>query len=185
MPKIFGYARISTEQQTLTPQIDALKKFGADVIYTETTSGAKSDRPELEQLIKALSAGDTVVVYKLDRISRSTKHLIEFANYLKDNDIHFTSLQDGIDTSTSMGKLFFHITASIAEFERDLIIERTKAGLEAARARGRVGGRPKTDETKISQAIKLYNGRQHTVKEIEQLTNVSRSVLYRALAERK
>ena len=132
-----GYARVSTQDQNLDMQIDELKKHGCERIYQEKITGTKKDRPELEEMLKTLRSGDTVIVYKLDRISRSTKHLIELSDFFNENNVEFISIQDKIDTSTPMGKFFFRMMASIAELERDIISERTKGGLASARARGK------------------------------------------------
>lgn len=136
-----GYARVSTKDQLLDLQIDALKKDGCELIFKETASGAKTDRPELQKLLNHLRKGDIVVVYKLDRLGRSLKHLLEVVAELNLKEVGIRSINDAIDTTTPQGRLFFNISASFAEFERDLIRERTKSGLEAARARGRKGGR--------------------------------------------
>ena len=184
MGKIFGYARVSTMDQNLDLQIDALKKAGAQVIYTEKSSGKNKYRNELAALLKAVSSEDTIVVYKLDRISRSTKHLIELTEYFEQNNIQFISLQDNIDTESPMGRFFFRVMASIAELERDIIVERTQAGLAAARARGRLGGRKPTPEDKLADAIRLYRSNAgYTLREITEKTGVSKSVLYRHLAK--
>ncbi|MFE7064171.1 recombinase family protein [Sutcliffiella sp. NPDC057660] len=181
MGKIFGYARVSTQDQNLDLQIDALDKAGAAVIYKEKMTGTKKERPELEQLLKAISEGDSVVVYKLDRISRSTKHLIELAETFEEKKVSFISIQDSIDTSTAMGRFFFRTMASIAELERDIISERTKSGLQSARMRGRNGGRPSKDTKLVERALKLHSSKQYSIKEITDMTGVSKSVLYRAL----
>jgi len=139
----FGYARVSTQDQNLEMQTDALLAAGCDRIFEEKASGAKRDRPELNALLDQLRDGDVLVVWKLDRLARSMKHLIELVGRLDALGVGFVSVQDGIDTSTPAGRFMFHIMGSLAEFERDVIRERTKAGLEAARARGRKGGRPK------------------------------------------
>ncbi|RXT14884.1 recombinase family protein [Ammoniphilus sp. CFH 90114] len=178
---IFGYARVSTHLQSLDSQIDALKKFGCMKIYEEKLSGKRKDRPELKELLKVLRKGDTVVVYKLDRISRSTKHLIELIDFFQEKEVNFVSLQENIDTTSSMGKFIFRIFAAVAEMERDIIVERTKEGLNAARARGRVGGRPKVSEEDIKTAITLYRSNNFTVQEIVKKTNVARSTLYKYL----
>lgn len=184
MGKIFGYARVSTIDQNLDLQIDALKKAGAKVIYTEKSSGKNKHRNELTALLKAVSSEDTIIVYKLDRISRSTKHLIELTEYFEQNNIQFISLQDNIDTESPMGRFFFRVMASIAELERDIIVERTQAGLAAARARGRLGGRKPTPEDKLTDAIRLYHSNAgYTLREITEKTGVSKSVLYRHLAK--
>ncbi|MBF0706677.1 recombinase family protein (plasmid) [Alkalihalobacillus hwajinpoensis] len=181
MGKVFGYARVSTQDQILDLQIDALEKAGAAVIYKEKITGTRKERPELEQLLKAISKGDSVVVYKLDRISRSTKHLIELVETFEEKKVNFISIQDNIDTSTAMGRFFFRTMASIAELERDIISERTKSGLQSARMRGRNGGRPSKDPELVERALKLHSSKQYSIKEITDMTGVSKSVLYRAL----
>lgn len=181
MGKIFGYARVSTQDQNLDLQLDSLEKAGAAVIYKEKMTGTKKERPELEQLLKAISEGDSVVVYKLDRISRSTKHLIELAETFEEKKVNFISIQDSIDTSTAMGRFFFRTMASIAELERDIISERTKSGLQSAKMRGRNGGRPSKDPKLVERALKLHSSNQYSIKEIKDMTGVSKSVLYRAL----
>lgn len=185
MGKIFGYARISKTDQNLDLQKDSLLNYGAQVIYEEKNSGKNTKRPELAALLKAASSDDIIVVYKLDRISRSTRHLIELAEYFEKNGIQFVSIADFIDTSTPTGRFFFHVIASIAELERDILIERTQAGLSSARLRGRVGGRPKTKPDKIKRAIKLYEGKEYSIREIKEMTGVSKSVLYRNLQSLK
>lgn len=145
----FGYARVSTQDQSLSLQLDALDRHGVDETFEEKESGKRKNRPQLEELLKVLRKGDTVVVYKLDRISRSTKHLIELMEQFEAKGIHFASIQDKIDTTTAMGRFFFRMLASIAELERDIISERTKDGLVAARSRGRNGGRPKVESKKL------------------------------------
>ena len=148
-----GYARVSTDTQTVDGQIDALKVAGCDKIFTETASGAKKDRPVLAEVMAYLRAnsGDTLVVYKLDRVARSLPHLIEIMENLKSQGIEFQSVTEAIDTNTPGGRLLFHVVGAIAEFEKDLIKERTMTGLKAARAKGRIGGRPRQmTEDKIS-----------------------------------
>lgn len=181
MGKVFGYARVSTQDQILDLQIDVLEKAGAAVIYKEKITGTRKERPELEQLLKAISKGDSVIVYKLDRISRSTKHLIELVETFEEKEVNFISIQDNIDTSTAMGRFFFRTMASIAELERDIISERTKSGLQSARMRGRNGGRPSKDPKLVERALKLHSSKQYSIKEITDMTGVSKSVLYRAL----
>src|SRR5205823_2858101 len=138
-----GYARISTQDQTLDLQKDALEKIGCCKIFTETASGALTERRGLEEALTYVREGDTLVVWRLDRLGRSLNHLIETITKLNNRKIGFKSIQENIDTTTSGGKLVFHIFGALAEFERDIIRERTQAGLLAARARGRKGGRPK------------------------------------------
>src|SRR5437868_15191816 len=140
---LIGYARVSTTDQTLDLQKDALEKIGCSKIFTDTASGAKAERKGLEEALDYVREGDTLVVWRLDRLGRSLKHLIETITTLNNRNIGFKSITENIDTTTSGGKLIFHIFGALAEFERDIIRERTKAGLAAARARGRTGGRPK------------------------------------------
>lgn len=181
---IVGYARVSTKDQNLQMQLDALQKEGCFEIFEEKVSGTKKDRPALNEMLKMLREGDRVVVYKLDRISRSTKHLIELADYFEENGIEFVSIMDKIDTSTPTGRFFFRMMASIAELERDILSERTKSGLEAARARGRKGGRPKVDEKKMKTALKMYDSKEYTIEEIKKAVGISAPTLYRYLEKR-
>lgn len=178
-----GYARVSTEQQNLDRQLDMLNKYGVDKIYTEKMTGTKRDRPELNKLLDRMTEGDTVVIESLSRLGRSTKDLIELVDLFDKEDVHLVSMKESIDTSTPAGKLLFTLMSAIAQFERDVIAERTKEGLNAARARGRNGGRPRTDSHKLQQAVKLYNAGQHTVKEIEELTGIKKATLYRGIRE--
>ncbi|MDI2113866.1 recombinase family protein [Commensalibacter nepenthis] len=136
-----GYARVSTSEQDTTMQVKALEKFGCNIIYKDTASGAKTDRPELLKALSYLRKSDVLVVWKLDRLGRSIKHLIEIVNDLEARKIGFKSLTENIDTTSSGGKLVFHIFSALAQFERDLVRERTKAGLKAAKDQGRIGGR--------------------------------------------
>ena len=176
---LIGYARISTLSQNLDLQKDALEKAGCKKIYVEQMSGSSRIRPELEKTLEMLRNGDTLVVWRLDRLGRSLKHLIELISKLEQREIGFKSLMESMDTTTSGGKLIFHIFGALAEFEHNLIKERTSAGLAAARARGRNGGRPlKLDEKKRELAIKLYNERERSIKEICQIMGISRPTLY-------
>lgn len=181
----FGYARVSTQDQSLSLQLDALDHYGVDETFEEKESGKRKNRPQLDELLKVLRKGDTVVVYKLDRISRSTKHLIELMEYFKAKGIHFVSIQDRIDTITAMGRFFFRMLASIAELERDIISERTKDGLTSARARGRNGGRPKVDLKKIELAIKMYESKDYSLSQIKTATGIGATTLYRYLEKKK
>ena len=176
---IFGYARVSTEAQNLDRQIDALEKYGVNQIYNEKMTGTKRDRPELNKMIDRMTAGDTVVIESLSRIGRSTKDLIELMELFQQKGVNLISLKENIDTTTSTGKLVFAIFSAIAQFERDVIADRTKEGLKAARARGRVGGRPKVDSEITKKAVKLYHSGQYSLKEIEEITGVKRSTVYR------
>ncbi len=180
-----AYARVSTADQSLDLQMDALKKFGYDEIFTEKASGGKDDRPELAIALGKLRKGDTFIVYKLDRLARSTLKLIETLDLLNKKGVEFVSLSDNIDTSTAAGKAMFGMMAVFAEFERSIIRERTIAGLKAAKARGRKGGRPKTDKKKLDAAIRLYESGDFTISQIEDSTGVSKGSLYREINRRK
>src|SRR5690242_5876198 len=163
-----GYARVSTGEQTLDLQLDALKRAGCERVYRDVASGAKTDRRGLTDALDHLRDGDTLVVWRLDRLGRSLRHLIETNTDLDKRGISFKSLTEQIDTTTSGGKLVFHIFGALAEFERDLIKERTTAGLAAARARGRVGGRPKklAEPKQVALARALYEGGQTDIATI-------------------
>lgn len=183
-----GYARVSTKEQSLNLQKDALEKVGCETIFSEHISGAKSDRPQLQEMIKHLRQGDVVVVWKLDRLGRSLRDLVNLVSKFQDGGIEFQSLQDNIDTTTPAGKLAFHLFAALAEFERDIISSRTKAGLEAARARGRKGGRPKglskKAQDKARLAESLYKEKERSTAEICEHLDISKPTLYRYLRSR-
>jgi DNA invertase Pin-like site-specific DNA recombinase len=177
---LIGYARVSTFDQTLALQQDALTAAGCEQLYTDTVSGSVTERPGLTQALSHLRPGDTLVVWRLDRLGRSLPHLIETVSKLQQQGIGFCSLQEQIDTTTSGGKLIFHVFGALAEFERDLIRERTDAGLAAARARGRLFGRPRSLTTgKISQLRTLAKDKRTTVAEICHTLGISRATLYR------
>ena len=176
---IYGYARVSTADQNLDRQKDALLKYGIDELFCEKMSGAKKQRPELDRLLRTVSSGDTIVIESLSRLGRSVKNLSELMERFNNNGIRLISLKETIDTTSSTGKLLFTILASLAQFERDVILERTREGLNAARARGRIGGRPKTNEAAVKKAVALYNTKQYSMQEITELTGVSKSTLYR------
>ena len=178
---VFGYARVSTEQQNLDRQLDMLQKYGVDFIYNEKMTGTQRNRPELEKLLERLTEGDTVVVESLSRLGRSTKDLIWLMETFNSKGVNLVSLKESIDTTTSTGKLLFTLMSAIAQFERDVIADRTREGLNSARARGRKGGRPRTDSEKLRKAIKLYNTQQYSLAEIEDMTGVKRSTLYRGI----
>ncbi len=183
---LIGYARVSTTDQTLNLQKDALEQAGCSNIFTDTISGAKTERVGLEQALAYVRPGDTLVVWRLDRLGRSLRHLIETITTLHDRGIGFKSITENIDTTTSGGKLVFHIFGALAEFEREIIRERTKAGLLAARARGRRGGRPKAlKDKKIAMAQALYNDKKNSVAEICKTLNISRATLYRYVQKRE
>ena len=164
---IFGYARVSTEQQNLDRQIDMLQQYGVDLIFNEKMTGTKRERPELNKLLERMTEGDTVVIESLSRLGRSTKDLIELVELFEKRGVHLVSLKESIDTSTPAGKLLFTLMSAIAQFERDVIADRTKEGLKAARARGRLGGRPPTNIKQLEKAAKLYQAGSHTLREIE------------------
>ncbi len=177
------YACVSTSDQTLNLQKDALEKIGCSKIFTDIISGSTTQRTGLDEALEYVREGDTLVVWRLDRLGRSLKHLIETITALNNRKIGFKSITENIDKTTSGGKLVFHIFGALAEFERDIIRERTNAGLQAARARGRNGGRPKakTLDTpkKIALAQSLYDDKNNTIDEICKTLNISRSTLYR------
>src|SRR5438876_2650645 len=181
---LIGYARVSTQDQTLNLQKDALEKIGASRIFTDTASGAKAERKGLEAALNYVREGDTLVVWRLDRLGRSLKHLIETITNLNNRKIGFKSIQENIDTTTPGGKLIFHIFGALAEFERDIIRQRTLAGLASARARGRKGGRPASmTPTKLALARQMYDSRQHTLADIARTPGVSRASIYRHLGQ--
>jgi DNA invertase Pin-like site-specific DNA recombinase len=178
---LIGYARVSTHEQTLNLQQDALQKAGCNKLFTDTASGAKTERKGLEETLSYVRKGDTLVVWRLDRLGRSLPHLITTMTDLEERGIGFKSLTENIDTTTSGGKLIFHIFGALAEFERNLIRERTTAGLTAARARGRKGGRPKALTAKQRSIAQDLYDRRHPVKEILQTLKISRATLYRSI----
>jgi DNA invertase Pin-like site-specific DNA recombinase len=176
-----GYARVSTHEQTLNLQKDALEKAGCTKIFTDTASGAKAERNGLDEALNYVRKGDTLLVWRLDRLGRSLTHLIATMTELEKQGIGFKSLTENIDTTTSGGKLIFHIFSALAEFERNLIRERTQAGLTAARARGKQGGRPKALTGKqLTIARDLYEKR-YPIAEICRTFKISKATLYRAL----
>lgn len=175
-----GYARVSTDEQTTDPQIDALTAHGCETIYQEHRSGKNTDRPELENCLKALRAGDSLTVWRLDRLGRNLADLVRIVNDLEARGVGFVSLTEQINTASPSGKLVFHLFASLAEFERNLIRERTQAGLASARARGRVGGRPsKLTGKDLIMAQALMADKTNDVGEIAKRFGVNRSTLYR------
>ena len=180
---VFGYARVSTEQQNLDRQIDMLQKYGVDYLYNEKMTGTKRNRPELEKLLERLTEGDTVVVESLSRLGRSTKDLIWLMETFNTKGVNLVSLKESIDTTTSTGKLLFTLMSALAQFERDVLADRTREGLAAARARGRKGGRRPIDKEAVRKAVKLYKTNQYTVSEITELTGVRKTTLYKNLHE--
>lgn len=175
-----GYARISTNDQVLDLQLDALKIAGCSKVFKDIESGTKTERPGLMQALEFVREGDTLVVWRLDRLGRSLKDLITKISYLDERKIGFKSIQENVDTTTSGGKLVFHIFGALAEFERELIRERTRAGLAAARARGKNGGRPKKlDAKKIKMLQSLFNDKSNSLADILTTMHISKSTLYR------
>lgn len=183
-----GYARVSTREQNLDMQVIALEEAGCERIYEEKVSGVKAERPILNNLINQLRPGDVLVIWKLDRLGRSLKNLVQLVQQLMENNIGLCSLNDPIDTTSPQGRLIFNIFASLAEFERDVICERTLAGLSAARARGRFGGRPrglsKKAEATACAAETLYKEKKLSVVEICKKLSISKSTLYKYLRHR-
>src|SRR5579859_3404883 len=182
-----GYVRVSKQEQNEELQTDALREAHCERFFVDHISGAKFERKGLDEALTFLRKGDTFVVWKLDRAGRSLKHLIELLNTLQGRGIEFISLTEKIDTTTPGGKLIFHLMGALAEFERDMIRERTNAGLAAARARGRVGGRPKklTTNGKVALARQLFADPNQSIPEICSTLEISRSTLYRYVREMK
>lgn len=185
MTRIIGYIRVSTEEQNLDMQRQVIEKYAADqqlecIIYEEKISSRRKDRTELQYALKAAARGDRFVVYKLDRLARSTKELYELTETMRERTIDFVSISDSFDTSTATGKAMFGMLAVFAEFERDIIQQRTKAGLEAARKRGKIGGRPAIDEDKKRRIRKLYEAGESTT-DIAKKFGIGRSTVYKVL----
>jgi DNA invertase Pin-like site-specific DNA recombinase len=180
---LVGYARVSTQDQSLDLQRDALEKAGCSRIFTDTASGEKTNREGLAEALGFVRENDALVVWRLDRLGRSLKHLIDTIAALQARNVGFKSLTENIDTTTSGGKLIFHVFGALAEFERELIRERTQAGLASARARGHFGGRPRVDALntakKIVLAQSLYNNKGNSIDEICKTLHISRATLYR------
>ncbi len=178
----FGYARVSTDDQELARQIDALNNYGVDKIYKEKITGTKAKRPELDKLKNALREGDEVIIESLSRLGRSTKDLLNLIEEWNSQGVKLVSLKESIDTTTPTGKLLTTVLSAISQFERDITVQRTNEGLQAARARGRKGGRPKASSAKVEKAVKLYLAQTHSIKEITAICGISQATLYRALA---
>ena len=177
---LVGYARVSTGEQNLNLQIDALKHAGCERIFQDQVSGSVKNRPNLEHALGFTRSGDTLVVWRLDRLSRSLKDLIETVTLIESKGAQLKSLHESIDTASSSGKLIFHLFGALAEFERNLIKERTLAGLQAARARGRKGGRPPSlDSEKRILVVRLYNEKKHSIIQICKMMGISKPTLYK------
>jgi DNA invertase Pin-like site-specific DNA recombinase len=176
----FGYARVSKEIQSLDIQIKKLKEAGCDEIFSEKVSGAKDDRKQLQELLSRVRSGDTVCVVRLDRLGRRMIKLVSLINELQNKGVQFVSLENNIDTTTPMGMLLFNVCAAFSEMERELIKERVSAGVEAARSKGRKGGRPKSlDKKGIDRLMRLKRSGELSVKQICEVMNISKSVYYR------
>mgnify|MGYP000917385420 FL=1 len=176
---IFGYCRVSTEEQVLDRQLESLKKYNCDEIFMQKITGTKANRPELNKLKEKVREEDIVVIESLSRLGRSTKNLLELVEYFKGKKVKLISTKENIDTESATGQLLLTVLSAISQFERDLTVERTKEGLVAARARGRKGGRPKSDEKALNKAIKLYQSKEYSIKEIVSMTGISQSTIYR------
>jgi DNA invertase Pin-like site-specific DNA recombinase len=182
MGRLMGYARVSTGDQDLNMQMDELKAAGCTQVFTDKASGAKGERPGLEKCLSELQPGDTLVVWRLDRLGRSMQHLVSVITNLKERNVGFKSLRDGaIDTTTASGELIFNIFAALAQFERELIRERTRAGLSAARARGRMGGRRPVSplDPKVRMAKRMHKDQSLSIDEICSTLKISRATFYR------
>ncbi|TNB71605.1 recombinase family protein [Arthrobacter sp. BB-1] len=178
---LIGYARVSTQDQSLNSQLDALKAAGCKKIYQEKVSGARDDRPELEKCLDYIRDGDTLVVLKLDRLGRSLHHLVTVINLLHDKEANFRSLSDSIDTTTASGRLTFHVMGAMAEFEKSLNADRTRLGLASARARGRMGGRPKALDMQKAQVIDQRRSERVPVAAIAKELGIGPATIYRYL----
>lgn len=184
MAKI-GYARVSTKEQNLDSQIDVLKAYGCERIFSEKVSGRKYKRTELDNCLDYMRDGDTLVITKLDRLGRTTKQLIELSLYLDNENINLQIIDMDISTKDAMGKMFFTMMSAFAELEANLLSERTKKGLDSARARGRIGGRPAISDQKKEMIKSLYNSRNYSGEEITKMVGVSRSTIYKVINESK
>ncbi len=184
MAHLLGYARVSTTEQNPDLQVDELTAAGCWKVWTDHASGTLDRRPQLDEVLEQLRPGDTLVVWRLDRLGRSLRHLIEVVTGLDERGVGFRSLRENIDTTTAGGRLVFHLFGALAQFEREIIRDRTVAGLTAARARGRVGGRPsKLTAEQVRQARRMYDARELTVEQIGKVLGVSRTSIYRALGK--
>ncbi|EJQ92767.1 recombinase family protein (plasmid) [Bacillus mycoides] len=179
MQYTYGYARVSTKQQDLMRQLDLLSKYNCTEILTEKMSGTKTNRPELIRLKDKVRPGDSIVVESFSRLGRSTKDLIELVEYFESKNVKLISIKENFDTNTPQGKLMLTVFQAFSQFERDLIAQRTKEGLESARARGRNGGRPKVKEKQINKALNLYHSKEYSISEIVEMTGISQATLYR------
>lgn len=180
---IFGYARVSTKEQNLDLQIDALKTFGVDEIHEEKISSREKKRHVLDNLILNMRKGDTLVVYKLDRLGRTVTQLIDLVESFTNRGINFVSLSEQINTTTPIGKFVFHVLCAMAQMERDILSERTKDALAAAKLRGRSGGRPTVEKSTVKNALKLYKSKEYPINDILKMTGISKGTLYKYIKE--
>jgi DNA invertase Pin-like site-specific DNA recombinase len=185
MRMTYGYGRVSAQRQTLDRQEDMLRERGCERVFMEKATGIKADRPELLRLKDCVRPGDTLIIESWSRLGRSTKDLIELTEWFLERGVQVVSLKENFDTSTPQGRMMLTIFQAFAQFERDLIAQRTREGLASARARGRKGGRPPKRKRDVELALKLYDSKLHTVAEIVRLSGVSQSTLYRYLAKRR
>lgn len=176
---IYGYARVSTQQQDLIRQLDILKSYDCTEILTEKISGTKAERPELNRLKDKVRAGDVLIIESFSRLGRSTKDLIELVEWFENKGVKIISVKESFDTTTPQGKLMLTVFQAFSQFERDLIVQRTKEGIASARARGRKGGRPRVQEKDIERALKLYNSKEYSIRDIVGMTGISQATLYR------
>lgn len=179
----FGYARVSTLDQNLEIQINAIEEYGVDKIFSDKVTGKNKHRKEFMKLLEQLRAGDTLIVYSLSRLGRKTKDLIELIEILNNNSITLISLKENIDTNSPMGRAMVGMISIFSELERELIAERVREGVKNARARGRLGGRPRLNCDSVKEAIALYRTNQYSINEIIKKTGVSKTTLYRRLNE--
>ena len=182
---IYGYARVSTRSQELNRQLDLLNEQNCNEILTEKMTRTKADRPQLNRLKDKIRPGDTVIVESFSRLGRSTKDLIDLVTYFEEHQVKLVSLKENFDTSTPHGRLMMTVFQEFSQFERDLIVERTKEGLKSARARGRKGGRPRVNQKDVDRAVKLYKSQVYSVKEITEMTGISKATLYRYLKDNR
>ena len=176
---------MSTQQQDLIRQLDIIRKYNCTEILTEKISGTKSDRPELNRLKDKARDGDILIIESFSRLGRSTKDLIELVEWFESKGVKLVSIKENFDTNTPQGKLMLTVFQAFSQFERDLIAQRTKEGLESARARGRNGGRPKVKDKKVEKALKLYNSNEYSISEIVEMSGISRATLYRYISSTK
>jgi len=181
---VYGYVRVSTTKQELNRQLDLIKDYNCTEVFIEKITGTKSNRPELIRLKDKVRENDSIVIESFSRLGRSTKDLIELVEYFESKKVKLISIKENFDTNTPQGKFMLNVFQAFSQFERDLIVQRTKEGLESARARGRKGGRPKVKAKKIEKALKLYDSKEYSIQEIVGMTGISQATLYRYIGKR-